>query len=258
MLKKRLIGVVTIRDGWAVQSFGYGRYLPLGKPECLVENLDRWGADEILIQVIDRSIRNLGPAFEVVAKIAERNVATPITYVGGLRSHDDAVAIVRAGADRVAVDALLHSNPNEVRKMADRLGAQAILATFPSFVDDGGKPRFYDYLNRRSREMSADVRALIDEGVISEAILVDKVNEGRPGGFDFRILETFADSKIALVLFGGLSEPAQLERALLDPRVSAVAVGNFLSYREHAVQSLKSRLGVTLIRPPFYHQQTLS
>ena len=60
MLRKRLIAVVTVLDGLAVQSFGYQRYLPLGKPECLVENLDRWGVDEIFVQVIDRSARNLG------------------------------------------------------------------------------------------------------------------------------------------------------------------------------------------------------
>ena len=49
MLNKRLIGIVTVRQGWAVQSFCYNRYLPLGRPEFIVENLDRWGADEILI-----------------------------------------------------------------------------------------------------------------------------------------------------------------------------------------------------------------
>ena len=46
MIPKRLIGVVIVKDGWAVQSFGYRRWLPLGRPEVLVENLDRWGADE--------------------------------------------------------------------------------------------------------------------------------------------------------------------------------------------------------------------
>jgi len=69
MLKKRLIGVITIKNGWAVQSFGYRRYLPLGKPECLVGNLDRWGADEILVQVIDRSEANRGPDFELLERL---------------------------------------------------------------------------------------------------------------------------------------------------------------------------------------------
>ena len=53
MIKKRLIGVVTVKDGMAVQSFGYKKYLPLGNPKILIKNLNRWGADEILINVID-------------------------------------------------------------------------------------------------------------------------------------------------------------------------------------------------------------
>lgn len=55
MLKKRLVGVITVRRGWAVQSFGYRRWLPLGKAEVLAQNLDRWGVDEIFVQAIDRS-----------------------------------------------------------------------------------------------------------------------------------------------------------------------------------------------------------
>ena len=54
MLRKRLLGAVVVRQGWAVQSFGYRRWLPLGRPECLVENLDRWGADGIVVLAIDR------------------------------------------------------------------------------------------------------------------------------------------------------------------------------------------------------------
>ena len=68
MLKKRVIGVVTVKAGWAVQSFGYHRYLPLGRPEYLVGNLDRWGADEIVVQVIDRSKNQLGPDFDLIEK----------------------------------------------------------------------------------------------------------------------------------------------------------------------------------------------
>ena len=52
MLKKRIIGVVTVVDNIAVQSFGYQKYLPLGDPAILIENLDKWGADEIHLQVI--------------------------------------------------------------------------------------------------------------------------------------------------------------------------------------------------------------
>src|SRR5690554_2349668 len=118
MLRKRLIGVVTVRNGWAVQSFGYRRYLPLGRPECLVENLDRWGADEILVQVIDRSAGERGPDFDLLARLGRLGLETPLIYGGGVASADHAVRAIQSGADRVTVDQALHRAPDEVRRMA--------------------------------------------------------------------------------------------------------------------------------------------
>ena len=101
MLKKRLVGVVTIKDGWAIQSMGYKRYLPLGKPECLVENLDRWGADEILVQVIDRSVNGQHPDFDLLERVARLGLETPLIYCGGIRTDEDGVRAIQAGADRL-------------------------------------------------------------------------------------------------------------------------------------------------------------
>jgi len=110
MLKKRLIGIVLVKDGWVVQSFGYRRYLPLGKPECFVENLDRWGADEIFVLNIDRSTDNIGPDFELLKKLGKLGLDTPIIYGGGIRSLDDGLKVIRLGADRLVVDALMHDD----------------------------------------------------------------------------------------------------------------------------------------------------
>ena len=131
MLNKRLIAVVTVRDGLAVQSFGYSRYLPIGKPEHLVENFDRWGADEILVHVIDRSIRNLGPDFELLTRLAALGLRTPLIYGGGIKTVEDARQVIRSGADRLSIDHLLYSSPDKVCKISSELGAQALIASLP-------------------------------------------------------------------------------------------------------------------------------
>jgi imidazole glycerol-phosphate synthase subunit HisF len=256
MLRKRLIGVVTIRNNWAVQSFGYNRYLPLGKPACVVENLDRWGVDEIFIQVIDRSIHQQGPDLELLSNIANRGISTPITYAGGITSEEDAVNIIRAGADRICVDTLLHSDTRALRQIAARLGAQAIIASFPLAVDGNGATSWYNYHSKQSVMITGEVESLINEGVISEALLIDYQHEGTSNAYDFRLLDSFSNYSIPAILFGGLSEGDQLEKALLDSRVSAVAIGNFLNYQEHAVQKLKNKLALIPIRPPFYDEQS--
>src|SRR6266700_5571715 len=131
MLKTRLVGIITVKDGWAVQSFRYERYLPRGRPEVLAENLDRWGADEILLQCIDRSTGGLGPDLELLDRVAAGGLSTPLIYSGGIRSVEDAVAAVRAGADRVCVDALLHDGIAVASRLGGPLGAQAIIAALP-------------------------------------------------------------------------------------------------------------------------------
>lgn len=136
MIKKRLIGVVTVCGSLAVQSIGYRRYLPLGNPMIIVENLDRWGVDEILIQCIDRSRNNLGPNFKLLKYISSLGLSTPLIYAGGIRNSIDAVEVIRTGADRVAVDAILWDSPLLLQQVSSELGAQALIINMPVSICD--------------------------------------------------------------------------------------------------------------------------
>lgn len=250
MTPKRLIGVVTVKDGWAVQSFGYRRWLPLGRPEVLVENLDRWGADEILLQCIDRGDR--GPDFALLERLCRCGLSTPLIYQGGIRSVAEGVAVVQTGAERIAVDRLLHTAPEVVARLAEPLGAQALIAALPLACTDDGGLAWHDYLGGRHSPLGGEVLALLREGRVSEALVIDWLHEGQREGFDARLLDRFPLPDARLIAFGGLSEPPQLRAALERPAVVAVAVGNFLNWREHAVQTLKRQLLGLPMRGPTY------
>ena len=60
----------------------------------VVENLDRWGVDEIFIQVIDRSTSNLGPDLDLINEISESGILTPIVYAGGIQNSKQAAEVV--------------------------------------------------------------------------------------------------------------------------------------------------------------------
>lgn len=241
MLKKRLTGVVTVKNGWAVQSFGYGRYLPLGKPECLVENLDRWGADEILVQVIDRSLNHHGPDLGLLARLGAMGLETPLIYAGGIRSVEDGVKLVQSGADRIVVDALLHDDLQTVRDLGEQLGAQALIASMPLSIE-GSSLVWLDYRTRKSFALAQDVLDMVRSGVISEVLISDWQHEGMSGGFEQKLVEQFPLKDVPIIAFGGISEHAQMRQLLQSGSVVAVAVGNFLSYREHAIQEYKEAL----------------
>ncbi len=248
MIRKRLVGVVTVRDGWAVQSFGYRRYQPLGRPEVLVENLDRWGADEIVLQCIDRTRAGVGPDLALLERVSRRGLATPLIYGGGIRDAADAIAVVKSGADRVCIDALLHDAPQTLQSIAEPLGAQAIIACLPMAMASG-VPRWLDYRSGEQRALAPRVVELLEAGVASEALVVDWAHEGNAGAFDPALVRHFPARHIPLIAFGGLSDAAQLRPLLQEPRISAVAIGNFLNYREHAVDHYKSQLAGLPLRP---------
>ncbi len=249
MLKKRLIGVVTIKQGWAVQSIGYQRYLPLGKPECIVENLSRWGADEIIVQVIDRYEQ--GPDYQLLNKFARLGLSTPLVYGGGIATVEQAGLVIQSGADRICFDTILHDNPKLAYDLAELLGGQALIGVLPLAFQQQ-QLMWLDYRTRQSAILSDELKLLLERKVLSEIMLVDWKHEGYPAAFDTRLIASMSDIGLPLIPFGGISEAEQVLTLLQHGSVPAVAIGNFLNYQEHAIQKFKSALTDMPVRTPLY------
>ena len=252
MVKKRLVGVVTIRNGLAVQSFSYKYYLPLGNPLCIIQNLDRWGVDEILIQVTDRSVNQLGPDFELLNKLGEIKISTPVIYCGGIRNANDAVNVIKHGSDRIALDHLLMNSNSELAKISKVLGSQALIACLP-IVKDGNELLLYNYEFKIRQELDKEFLEIIsNKDIFSEVLLINKETEGLPDSFDTDLISLFPNIDKPLIAFGGISEVKQIQDLFSKKQVSAVGIGNFLNYREHSVQLFKKSIKSNYLRPAIY------
>jgi cyclase len=248
MLRKRLLGAVVVRNGWAVLSFGYRRWLPLGKPECLVENLDRWGADGIVVLSIDRG--DQGPDLALIERLGALGLSTPLTYGGGLRHEADARAAVRAGAERLVLDFVLQDSPAAAKTMAQAVGVQALVAALPLVRDGDGAVHHWQYHRREAVPISAAIRELITREEISELLVIDVANEGKSQGFDAELLAAVEPlGSLPILVFGGLATAEQIRPLLTRPRLAGVVVGNALNYRENAIGQLKAALTDQPLRP---------
>jgi len=253
MVKKRILGVVTVKDNWVVQSFGYNKYLPVGRPECIIENLDRWGADEILVQVIDRSKDSRGPDFELLRRIGKLSLSTPLIYAGGIQSESDAVEVIKHGADRLVIDYLLRSKPEVITDLASYLGSQAIIASLPVYII-GSDLNLFNYDDRTSEILSSKILDIIsDKKIISEVLLINVKGEGYHNTFSLELVNNFPIDNISFIAFGGMSDPDLINSLLNHKNVSAVAIGNSLNYKEHSIQSIKGFCDNNNVRKPDYH-----
>lgn len=241
MLKKRLIGVVLVKNAWAVQSISYSQYFPLGKPACLVENLDRWGTDEILVLSIDRSQQNQGPDFALLHDLQKLNLSTPLIYGGGIMTLDQALEVVHLGADRICLQSIFTANYKEVIRISEHLGAQAIIATLPLRVNNS-RLEYFGYIKSEFSSIPDGLIHSFENKHASEALIIDCRNEGKNAGFDQGILSLFPNRQIPKIVFGGINTVEQMHALYAHENLAAVAIGNFLNYREHAVQNFKESL----------------
>jgi cyclase len=240
-----------------VQSIGYQRYLPLGHPEVVVENLDRWGVDEILLQCIDRSREELGPDFDLLGRVGSLGFSTPLIYGGGIADAADAVRAVSLGADRVLVDSMLRDNPDRLEHISRELGTQAVIAQMPVRASDR-ELLWLNYRDRREVVLDRDSIERANLEWASEVMLTDWQHEGVPGGFDASILSLFPADDKPLLAFGGLSDPETIRDVLSLPNVVAVGIGNFLNYREHTVQKVRQDIRSASIRAAHYAEEEYS
>jgi imidazole glycerol-phosphate synthase subunit HisF len=237
MKKKRLIGVITVKDNIAVQSFGYKRYLPVGKPEILAKNLDLWGADEILINDIDRSIKFKEPNFSLLEKISNLKLSTPIIYSGGIKNVDDAVNVIKFGSDRIMFETVFFKNSQMVKKISSKIGAQGLILSLP-VVKVNNKIFRYCYLSKKLFKISNEVNKFFEKKILSECLITDVINEGSVNNFNFSILKKI-DLKIQMIIFGGVGSKEKIKQCLYRPNINAIAIGNRLNYVENCFDILR-------------------
>ena len=241
MKNKRVIGVITIKENIAVQSFGYEKYLPLGSPEVLVKNLDRWGADEILINVIDRTKKKLGPDFNLLKSLQKLQINTPIIYGGGISSVDEAKKVINLGADRLLIEGLLYKDIFTFKKISDLLGSQAILMSLPLSIDNKKSITHFNYLDKSKDKLHKNFFYALDKKLISEVIVIDHVNEGYENTFNLEILNIDI-LMTPIICFGGIKDEKFIKKIINKKNVSAIAVGNSLNYSEISIQNIKKKL----------------
>ena len=251
MAKKRLIGIIVIKDNIAVQSIGYKKYLPIGNPLYSIENLSWWGVDEIIILDINRSKFQQGPNFELLEKINNLNITTPLIYSGNIRNENDAKNVIKLGVERICFDNLLFKNFKLIEKISNEIGSQAIIINLP-IVLKNNHLFVYNHVTKKILPLEDHNIFKIKLSCYSEILIIDYENEGKYGMFNLGLLKNLKLKK-DLILFGGLDETNKIKKLLKLNKVKGICIGNRLYFREHAYHNIKKEINSSKLRSYTYN-----
>jgi cyclase len=242
MPKKRVIAAIIVKAGWAVQSIGFRRHLPVGRPEIAARFFSSWGADEIILLDIDASAENRIVDLAMIERVAAQTYV-PLTVGGGIKGADDVRKIVHAGADKVAINLAAWESPDVVRTTAEAFGNQCIIGVMDARRTNGGHEVFVNSGRKKTGIAARDyARRLV--GIDVGEILVQSIdNDGARQGYDLDLIDAIGDSvNCPIIALGGAGHPEHLRAALSRNHVSAAAAGNFFNYTEHAIAVAKAYL----------------
>jgi len=242
VLKVRIIGVVLVKNGIAVQSIGFKRYLPIGKPEISIQYLNRWGIDEIVVLHIDDTQNKMPPTSEQVKSYAA-HCQVPLSIGGGISTIENVKKIIRAGADKIILNTSIISDPELIQKSGDLFGQQCVVASIDARRTANQEWMTYTHGGKKETGMTASSLAqkMQSDGA-GEILLTSIDQDGSKQGYDLNLIQSISDIvDIPVIACGGAGHPKHACEAI-QAGACAVAVGNLFHFSEHSVILFKKYL----------------
>jgi cyclase len=251
VLKRRLIPVLFLREGIMVRSEGFARHQHFGHPVSLVERMNQWDVDELIvldispegadftIQRDDHKLKGSESVLDFIARIAAE-CTIPLTFGGRIRSFDDIRLRIQNGADKVALNSALAKRPELVTEAAHAFGSQAIVASIDHRTEGDTAPVFTHRGTRALGRDAADwARELADRGA-GEILLNSIERDGTGKGYDLATIDRVARAvEIPVIACGGCGHQLHFAKCFQETEASAVAAGNIFWFTENAYPRFK-------------------
>ncbi|KQS02933.1 imidazole glycerol phosphate synthase subunit HisF [Sphingomonas sp. Leaf357] len=251
-VRARVIPCLDVANGRVVKGVNFVDLKDAGDPVEQARAYDAAGADELCFLDITASHEARGTILDVVRRTAEV-CFMPVTVGGGVRSADDARALLLAGADKVAVNSAAVARPELVAEIADRFGSQCCVASVDARRTAGGWEVF-THGGRRATGIDAVEHALNLVRLGAGELLVTSMDrDGTRGGYDLDLIRTIADRvAVPVVASGGVGGLGDLVAGVIDGHASAVLAASIFHFGEASIADAHAALaaaGVPVRRP---------
>jgi cyclase len=237
MVKKRVIPCLDVAGGRVVKGVRFVALRDVGDPVELARRYSELGADELVFLDVTASVEERRPPIELVERAAAE-LEIPFTVGGGIADLDDARALLRAGADKVAVNRAAVDDPPILTELAAEFGAQAVVCAI-----DARAGEVVTHGGRRPRDLDAVEWAgeAVARGA-GEILLTSIDADGTRSGYDLELTAAVAAAvEVPVIASGGAGEAQHLAEAF-DAGADAALVASIVHERPDRLRELKAEL----------------
>jgi imidazole glycerol-phosphate synthase subunit HisF len=243
MALKRVIPCLDVDDGRVVKGTNFVGLRDAGDPVELAARYDAEGADELIFLDITASHERRETIVELARRTAD-DVFIPFTIGGGIRSAEDAQAVLDAGADKVSVNSAALERPELIGELADVFGSQCVVVAIDAKRGADGWD-VYVHGGRtvvEGREAVAWAREAVERGA-GEILLTSMDRDGTTSGYDLELTRAVADAvAVPVIASGGVGELEHLVDGVLEGGADAVLCASIFHYGTHTVSEAKEHL----------------
>ena len=243
MLRRRVIACLDVADGRVVKGTRFVDLVDEGDPPELAERYADEGADELVFLDITAAPERRGTLLDIVERTARR-AFIPLTVGGGVRSVSEMRAVLRAGADKVAINTAAVADPTLINRCAGRFGRQAVVVAIDARSVGPGAWEVVVKGGRQATGLDAVAWARRAADLGAGELLVTSIDrDGTGSGFDTDLLRAITSGvRVPVIASGGAAGPDDFVAAVRDGGADAVLAASIFHRRIHAIADVKAAM----------------
>ena len=253
-LRTRVIPCLDVANGRVVKGVNFVALRDAGDPVEQARAYDAAGADEMCFLDITASHEGRGTLLDIVRRTAAV-CFMPLTVGGGVRSADDARALLLAGADKVAVNSAAVARPAIVAQIAERFGSQCVTASIDARQVGAERWEVFTHGGRRATGIDAIQHAVrLAELGAGELLVTSMDRDGTRDGYDLALTRAIVDRvSVPVVASGGVGGLGDLVAGVVEGHASAVLAASIFHFGQASIADAHRALaaaGVAVRSPP--------
>ncbi|MEL7730581.1 imidazole glycerol phosphate synthase subunit HisF [Citromicrobium bathyomarinum] len=239
----RVIPCLDVAEGRVVKGVNFVDLRDAGDPVEQAHAYDLAGADELCFLDISASHEGRATLADIVRRTAEV-CFMPLTVGGGVRSAEDARALLLAGADKVAINSAAVARPELVDDIAQRMGSQCVVASVDARLNERGRYEIFTHGGRRATGIDAlDHATRLAKLGAGELLVTSMDRDGTKDGYDLDLTRMIADAvNVPVVASGGVGTLDHMVTGVREGHASAVLAASIFHFGQHTIAEAQDAL----------------